>query len=105
MNLIIGRKPVIEALNSGEKIDQVYILYGQQGAIINSIIVAAKKRGVKINQVSFDKFKQITKDKIAQGVAALKSFQKFYTLEELLSSAKQKQKNIKKRCHFERVLE
>jgi 23S rRNA (guanosine2251-2'-O)-methyltransferase len=45
MNLIIGRKPVIEALNSGEKIDQVYILYGQQGAIINSIIVAAKKRG------------------------------------------------------------
>ena len=88
MNLIIGRKPVLEALNSGEKIDQVYILYGQQGAIINSIIVAAKKRGVKINQVSSDKFKQITKDKIAQGVAALKSFQKFYTLEELIEDAK-----------------
>ncbi|MBS4035016.1 MAG: 23S rRNA (guanosine(2251)-2'-O)-methyltransferase RlmB [Ignavibacterium sp.] len=95
MNLIIGRKPVLEALNSGEKIDQVYILYGQQGAIINSIIVAAKKKGVKVNQVSSDKFKQITKDKIAQGVAALKSFQKFYTLEELLSSAKQKQKKHK----------
>ncbi len=95
MNLIIGRKPVLEALNSGEKIDQVYILYGQQGAIINSIIIAAKKRGVKVNQVSSDKFKQITKDKIAQGVAALKSFQKFYTLEELLSSAKQKQKSQK----------
>jgi 23S rRNA (guanosine2251-2'-O)-methyltransferase len=92
MNLIIGRKPVLEALNSGEKIDQVYILYGQQGAIINSIIVAAKKRGVKVNQVSSDKFKQITKDKIAQGVAAIKSFQKFYTLEELLNSARQKHK-------------
>lgn len=95
MNLIIGRKPVLEALNSGEKIDQVYILYGQQGAIINSIIVAAKKRGVKINQVSTDKFRQITKDKIAQGVAAVKSFQKFYTLEELLNSARQKQKSQK----------
>ena len=88
MNLIIGRKPVLEALNSGEKIDQVYILYGQQGAIINSIIVAAKKKGVKVNQVSSDKFKQITKDKIAQGVAALKSFQKFYTLEELIKDNK-----------------
>lgn len=88
MNLIIGRKPVLEALNSGEKIDQVYILYGQQGAIINSIIVAAKKKGVKVNQVPSDKFKQITKDKIAQGVAALKSFQKFYTLEELIKDNK-----------------
>lgn len=88
MNLIIGRKPVLEAINSGEKIDQVYILYGQQGAIINSIIVASKKRGVKVNQVSSDKFKQITKDKIAQGVAAVKSFQKFYTLQEIITDAR-----------------
>lgn len=88
MNLIIGRKPVLEALNSGEKIDQIYILYGQQGAIINSIIVAAKKRGVKINQVSFDKFKQITKDKIAQGVAALKSSFKYYDLPHIINESK-----------------
>lgn len=88
MSLIIGRKPVLEALNSGEKIDQVYILYGQQGAIINSIIVAAKKRGVKINQVSFDKFKQITKDKIAQGVAALKSSFKYYDLLYIINLSK-----------------
>lgn len=88
MSLIIGRKPVLEALNSGEKIDQVYILYGQQGAIINSIIVAAKKRGVKINQVSFDKFKQITKDKIAQGVAALKSSFKYYDLLYIINQSK-----------------
>ena len=95
MNLIIGRKPVLEALNSGEKIDQVYILYGQQGAIINSIIVAAKKRGVKVNQVPIKKFSNIASNPNAQGVAAVKSFQKFYTLEELLSSAKQKQKSQK----------
>lgn len=90
MNLIIGRKPVLEALNSGEKLDQVYILYGQQGAIINSIIVAAKKRGVKVNQISSEKFRQITKDKIAQGVAAVKLFQKFYTLEEVIKDSMNK---------------
>lgn len=88
MSLIIGRKPVLEALNSGDKIDQVYILYGQQGAIINSIIVAAKKGGVKISQVSYEKFKQLTKDKIAQGVAALKSSYKFFDFRQIIDESK-----------------
>lgn len=88
MNLIIGRKPVLEALNSDEKIDQVYVLYGQQGAIINSIIVAAKKRGVKVNQIPLKKFSNIAPNPNAQGVAAVKSIQKFYTLEELIQDAK-----------------
>ena len=45
MQLIIGRKPVLEAINSGDEIEQVYLLFGQKGDIINAIIVAAKKRG------------------------------------------------------------
>lgn len=88
MSLIIGRKPVLEALNSGDQIDQVYILYGQQGAIINSIIIAAKKRGVKVNQIPQHKFFSITSNKSSQGVAAIKSFQKFYELDELIISSK-----------------
>jgi 23S rRNA (guanosine2251-2'-O)-methyltransferase len=88
MNLIIGRKPVLEALNSDEEISQVYILFGQQGGIINAIRIAAKKRGIKVNQIPPDKFKQLTKDKISQGVAALKSEQKFYDLHEIISESK-----------------
>jgi 23S rRNA (guanosine2251-2'-O)-methyltransferase len=88
VNLIIGRKPVLEALNSDEEISQVYILFGQEGGIINAIIVAAKKKGIKINQLPFDKFRQITQSKIAQGVAAIKSEQKFYELDEIISNAK-----------------
>jgi 23S rRNA (guanosine2251-2'-O)-methyltransferase len=88
MNLIIGRKPVLEALNSDEEISQVYILFGQQGGIINAIRIAAKKRGIKVNQIPPDKFKQLTKDKISQGVAALKSEQKFYDLHEIISESR-----------------
>lgn len=88
MNLIIGRKPVLEALNSDEEITQVYILYGQEGGIINAIRIAAKKRGIKVNQISLEKFRQIVKDKNAQGVVALKSSQKFYTLQEIIQIAK-----------------
>lgn len=90
MNLIIGRKPVLEALNSNEEISQVYILFGQEGGIINTIRIAAKKRGIKINQVPLDKFKQLTKDKVAQGVVAVKSSFKFYSLQEIIQLSKSK---------------
>jgi 23S rRNA (guanosine2251-2'-O)-methyltransferase len=91
VNLIIGRKPVLEALNSNEEISQVFILYGQEGGIIDAIRVAAKKKGIKVNQVPFEKFRQITQNKIAQGVAASKSEQKFYDLYEIISESKKSQ--------------
>ncbi|MFN3873759.1 MAG: 23S rRNA (guanosine(2251)-2'-O)-methyltransferase RlmB [Ignavibacterium sp.] len=90
MNLIIGRKPVLEALNSDEEITQVYILFGQEGGIINAIRVAAKKKGIKVNQIPAEKFRQLVKDKNAQGVAAVKSSQKFYTLQEIIQFSKNK---------------
>lgn len=90
MNIIIGRKPVLEALNSDEEISQVYILYGQEGRIINAIRVAAKKRGIKVNQIPYEKFRQITQSKIAQGVAASKSGQRYYSLHEIIEISKLK---------------
>ncbi len=88
MSLIIGRKPVLEAINSGEEIDQVYILYGQQGGIVETIRIAAKKKGIKCNLIPLDRFQSITNNPNAQGVAAKKSEQKFYKLEEVISSSK-----------------
>ena len=88
MSLLIGRKPVLEAINSGEEIDQVYILYGQQGGIVETIRIAAKKKGIKCNLVPISRFRSITNNPNAQGVAAKKSEQKFYQLEEIVSSSK-----------------
>ena len=91
MSLIIGRKPVLEALNSDEEVSQVFILFGQEGGIIDAIRVAAKKKGIKVNQVPFEKFRQITQSKIAQGVAASKSEQKYYDLYEIINESKKSQ--------------
>jgi 23S rRNA (guanosine2251-2'-O)-methyltransferase len=88
VSLIIGRKPVLEALNSDEEVSQVFILFGQEGGVIEAIRVAAKKKGIKVNQVPFEKFRQITQSKIAQGVAASKSEQKYYDLYEIISESK-----------------
>jgi len=88
MNIIIGRKPVLEALNAEEEIEQVYILYGQQGGIINAIRVAAKKRGIKCNQIPLERFKTYSPDKNAQGVIALKQDFIFSALEKIIFEAK-----------------
>ncbi len=94
MSLIVGRKPVLEAINSGEELEQVYILYGQQGGIVETIRIAAKKKGIKCNLVPLDRFRTITNNPNAQGVAAKKSEQKFYSLEEIISSSKKNAEDI-----------
>ena len=43
MQKIIGRKPVLEAINAGEEIEVIYVAFGQHGDAINRIFNAAKK--------------------------------------------------------------
>jgi len=89
MNLIIGRKPVLEAINSGEKIQQVYILYGQKGSIIDAICIAAKKHSIKYSQIPLEKFKAIVTGQKSQGVVAIKSSYNFYSLQEIINESKE----------------
>lgn len=88
MQKIIGRKPVLEAINSGAEIEVVYVAFGQHGDAINRIFTAAKKNGIKVSQVSPQKFNSIAKNEDAQGVVAFKSTQKFYELGDLIDEAK-----------------
>ncbi len=88
MNLILGRKPVLEAINSGESIEQVYLLYGQKGSIIDAIRIAAKKKGIKCNEIPSGKFKSYSDHPNTQGVIALKSEQKFFQLDEIIIESK-----------------
>jgi 23S rRNA (guanosine2251-2'-O)-methyltransferase len=90
MALIIGRKPVLEAINSGEELEQVYILHGQHGGIIDAIRISSKKRGIRCSEASSDKFRQITTNPNAQGVAAKKSHQKYFSLQEIIRSSQEK---------------
>ena len=88
MNLILGRKPVLEAINSGEELEQIYFLYGQKGNIIDAIRVAAKKRGIKINQIPLEKFRILIQNTNAQGIAAIKPAYKFHSLDDIISGSK-----------------
>jgi 23S rRNA (guanosine2251-2'-O)-methyltransferase len=88
MNIIIGRKPVLEAINAEQKIEQVFLLYGQRGGIIDAIRAAAKKKGIKISELSPDKFARISDNPNNQGVAAKITHLHLYTVEELIAAPK-----------------
>ena len=88
MNLIIGRKPVLEALNSGEDLQQVFILYGLQGSIITTIRASAKKKGIKCSEVPASKFNTLSTYSNSQGVVALRGENKYFSLDDIILSAK-----------------
>lgn len=88
--IIVGRKPVLEAINSDDQLEQVFIQFGQKGGIIDAIKIAAKKRGIKLSELTYDKFKAVSDNPNSQGVAARIAEQKYYPLEEIIESAKEK---------------
>ncbi len=87
MQKIIGRKPVLEAINSGAELEVIYIAFGQHGEVVNRIFSAAKKNKIKITQLSTQKFNTIAKIEDSQGVVAIKSSQKYYSLDEIITTA------------------
>ncbi|MGE5681069.1 MAG: 23S rRNA (guanosine(2251)-2'-O)-methyltransferase RlmB [Bacillota bacterium] len=88
MNLIIGRKPVLEAIKSGEAIEQIYILFGQKGPAIFEIQKLAKHSGIKLTEIPQKRFNELSSDIHTQGVIAVKLNQKYFELEELIDKAK-----------------
>lgn len=92
MEKIYGRKPVLEAINAGVEIEVIYVAFGQHGEAINKIFASAKKNGIKVTQLSIQKFNDLTGNTNAQGVVALKSGVKFYDLADLIHASKNSKK-------------
>ncbi len=86
MKKIYGRKPVLEAINSGREIDKVIVNFaGAQNPVVEKIVIAAKKRGIKITKLSPKKFSAYeNKNRNSQGVVAFVSDLKFYSVEDLI---------------------
>lgn len=94
MTLIIGRKPVLEAINSDRNIEQIIFRFGQKGGIINAIRIAAQKRKIKISEVSPKKYDEIITSKNSQGVAAKISERDYVLLDDLINSTKDKEQSL-----------
>ncbi len=81
---IIGRKPVLEALKSGENIRRVMVAINSRGRIIGEIISAAKSRDIRIDRIPPNNVKRSLGEGNHQGVAAELSPVKLHSLTSIL---------------------
>ncbi|HOP50487.1 MAG TPA: 23S rRNA (guanosine(2251)-2'-O)-methyltransferase RlmB [Ignavibacteriales bacterium] len=93
-NLIIGRKPVYEALIANKEIEKIYILFNSKSDIINKIKIEAKKKKIPITELPKNKFEKYGDSNVTQGVVALISSIKYYNLQHLIEYTKNNKPNI-----------
>lgn len=87
-NIIVGRKPVHEALLAGVDIDRIYILQHQKGDIYHKIRLLARKNGVKLHEVPQQKIASHSSHPNTQGVVAVKSTVNFNSVEEIIEASR-----------------
>jgi 23S rRNA (guanosine2251-2'-O)-methyltransferase len=82
--LLIGRKPVLEALEQGASIEKLFLLRTASGEEITSIKQLARERNIPISQVPIEKLDSFTKAQ-HQGIVAWTSLLEYIDLQEAIS--------------------
>ncbi len=82
--LLIGRKPVVEALQQGTTIEKIFLLRSATGPEIVTIKQLAKEYNIPISQVPVEKLNNLTKAQ-HQGVVAWTSLLHYVDLQSAIS--------------------
>jgi len=84
-SIIAGRKPVMEALRAGTRIERIVFLVGVQGRVVSEIKGLAERRNVQVTFVNKQLFRELATDATTQGVVAIVAAKKFVSIEDLLA--------------------
>ncbi len=90
INLIEGRNPVLEALKSGREIDKIFVQKDAGEGSIRQIIAIAREKKLLIKEVDKAKLDGLSKTRNHQGVIASAALYKYYEVDEILQSAREK---------------
>src|ERR1044072_7196401 len=82
-SLIIGRQPVIEAIESGRPIDKIFFQRNVSGDSIGTIRQLAKEQNIPIQQVPPEKLQSFTKAN-HQGVIAIAGLVQYMDLQQVI---------------------
>ncbi|MCO5232149.1 MAG: 23S rRNA (guanosine(2251)-2'-O)-methyltransferase RlmB [Chitinophagales bacterium] len=83
---VVGRQPVLEALEAEEKIDKVFISKFAKGEVIDKIKSICRQKEIHYQIVPEEKLQREWKNINHQGVAAVLSVIKYYELQELIDN-------------------
>lgn len=81
--LIVGRKPMLEALDSGAAIDKIFILKSAVGKDIQDIKEQARSKNIALSFVPTEKLDRLTTAN-HQGVVAIASLTEYFQLQDLI---------------------
>lgn len=90
MASIEGRNPVIEAIKNDREIDKIMIANSAKEGSIKKIIAMAKDKNIIVQYVDKNKLDEISTSHSHQGVIAQVSEHKYWELEDLIDSVKEK---------------
>ncbi len=93
-NIIVGRNPVMEALNSNRNIEYILINKGISSGALISIINKAKKMGVTIKNSDIKKLNNICENIPHQGVIAIVSENRYYSIDDIFETASLKNEPV-----------
>lgn len=82
--LLIGRKPILEALQNGTAIEKIFILRTATGEEVNNIKKLARERNIPLSQVPEEKLNNMTRT-THQGVVAYTSLLEYVELQDAVS--------------------
>ena len=86
-NLVVGRKPVLEALKAGTIIERIVLLQGVRGDVISEITALAQEQKIPVAQAGRQQFRELASDVTTQGIVAVVARRHLATVEEILSRA------------------
>ncbi len=90
MNLILGRKPVLEALKSNTPIEKLMIAQNSHDEIVDEIMKLARQKNIPYKLSAADQISRTAQDQHTQGVIAFVGTKEFSDISELFNVAKSK---------------
>lgn len=92
-DLLIGRHPVMEALQSDRDVHKLFIQEGLSGTRVNEIERLAKKRKADIRYVDKNKLDQLSNHAVHQGVILTVAAKDYANLDDLFDLAESRQED------------
>jgi 23S rRNA (guanosine2251-2'-O)-methyltransferase len=90
MNIIFGRKPVLEALTANKPIDKMMISANAHGEVIDEIVRLAKQKNIPFKFLPANEIAKSAREQNTQGVVAFAGSKEFSDVTDLLAIARSK---------------
>jgi 23S rRNA (guanosine2251-2'-O)-methyltransferase len=85
---VVGRNAVTEALQAGENIESVLVLFGAKGFGLEKIKDIAKQKSVPVKEVSKQRIRELVGNVTTQGIMAVLGEKEYVQMEQFIEIAK-----------------